>query len=406
MNSLNITTVSFSLHRNGLKFSTEEIEEAFKLTFDYTYLITICNDEIEVVDLETERVKRLTEYHESLCGGHQGTARLYARIRADFYWKGMRQDIINFVKTCESCQRYKLDRNKTRQPMLITDTPKRPFEKIQMDIVGPLPITENGNRYLLTIQDNFSKFSDAIPLESTDAIQVALAFATNFISKHGCPNEIHTDQGRNFMSNLFAALCKIFKIKQLKSTAYHPESLGSLERAHHVFIEYLKHYCQKNDWDSYIPYCIFFYKTAVNSSTNFTPFRLVYGREAVIPSEFANEKVPETFNKYLDNLFSRLTYTQSQARQNLENAKNRCKYYYDRHLNPRVFNRTDLVYFYKDAKNSKFDPHWAGPYEVARVFNDLNVEIKTKGTKTKIVHANKLRLACVRPDCLPEPHLV
>ena len=98
--------------------------------------------------------------------------------------------------------------------MLITDTPKRPFDRIQMDILGPLPITMNGNRCLLTIQDNFSKYAEAIPLPCTDALTVGIAFAHTFIARHGCPKEIHTDQGRNFMSELFKVLCKIFKNKR------------------------------------------------------------------------------------------------------------------------------------------------------------------------------------------------
>lgn len=82
--------------------------------------------------------------HESVVGGHQGAFQLYKRLREDFYWLGMRKEISNLIRTCSNCQRNKMLSAKTKQPMRITDTPERAFEKVQMDIVGPLPITGKG----------------------------------------------------------------------------------------------------------------------------------------------------------------------------------------------------------------------------------------------------------------------
>ena len=151
---------------------------------------------------------------------------------------------------------------KTKQPMRITDTPEIAFEKVQMDIVGPLPITKKGNRYLLTLQDNLTKYSDAIPLATIDSITVALALAEQFVSRFGCPRVIHTDQGSNFVS----AIMKNF---------------------------------------------------SVHEATNFTPHELVFGRKATFPSEFAKQEVPRTFIQYLDQLLTTITTTQATAAANL-----------------------------------------------------------------------------------------
>ena len=99
--------------------------------------------------------------------------------------------------------------------MRITDTPQRAFEKLQMDIVGPLPVTKKGNRYLLTLQDNLTKYSDAIPLATMDSIAVALTLAEQFVSQFGCPRVIQTDQGSNFVSKVMSNICKIFKIQRI-----------------------------------------------------------------------------------------------------------------------------------------------------------------------------------------------
>ena len=105
-----------------------------------------------------------------------------------------------------------------------TDTPSEVFEKIEIDIVGQLPETEQKNKYILTIQDNLTKYFNGIPLRSTDSQTVASAFAENFITRFGCPKVIHTDQGSDFTSQVMKTFTKIFKIKQLKSTAFHPPS--------------------------------------------------------------------------------------------------------------------------------------------------------------------------------------
>lgn len=237
----------------------------------------------------------------------------------------MRQQVRDYVTSCEECKRSKLDRVKTRLPMRITDTPTEAFEKIEIDMVGPLPETERGNKYILTIQDNLTKYSDAIPLMNTESTTIAMAIAEHFIARFGCPYSIHTDQGSNFISEVMTTFCRIFKIKQIKSTAFHPQSLGSLERSHHVLIQYLKMYCKETNWDSWLRFALFSYNTSKHESTGFTPHELIFGKKARIPSEFANEEIPLTYNMFLKTLSDKLVETQTSARQRLQLAKEKVK---------------------------------------------------------------------------------
>lgn len=194
------------------------------------------------------------------------------------------------------------------------------------------------------------------------------------------------------------AFCKIFKIQKITSTAFHPQSLGSLERAHRVFIDYLKHYCTKTDWDHWIRFGIFSYNTAVHKATGFTPHELVFDTKAVIPTEFAKQEVPRTFSEHLDDLFFKITTMQATAAANLEKAKQKNKLNYDKNKHPFDFLVGDDIYLLREPKTSKFDSTWLGPYKIIRTFNNLNVEIAIGPNKTKIVHMNKLKLACIRPD--------
>ena len=144
----------------------------------------------------------------------------------------MKSDIQDYINRCLQCQIKKLVRIKTKQPMLITDTPYSAFEKVSMDIVGPLPTTSQQNSYILTIQDHLTKFSLAIHLKSATIISVADAFLEFFICTFGAPKSILTDRGSNFTSNMMKRFAKKFKIKQFKTTAFYPQANGALERSH------------------------------------------------------------------------------------------------------------------------------------------------------------------------------
>lgn len=123
--------------------------------------------------------------------------------------------------------------------MVLTDTPNAAFDKISMDIMGPLPTSQLGNSYILTIQDLLSKHATAIPLKNAGAIDVVDTLVNDFICLYGAPKALLTDQGTHFMNSLMKIIEK-FKIKQHKTTAYRPQSNGSVERSHHVLWEYLK----------------------------------------------------------------------------------------------------------------------------------------------------------------------
>lgn len=116
--------------------------------------------------------------------------------------------------------------------MVITTTAKRAFEKIFLDVVGPLPKTHHGNSFILTLQDDLTKFAWASLMENHDAKTVACHFVTQFVCLHGLPKSLVTDCGTEFLSGIFKEVCKLLKIRQTFTTPYHPQSNGSLERSH------------------------------------------------------------------------------------------------------------------------------------------------------------------------------
>ena len=105
-----------------------------------------------------------------------------------------------------------------------------PFEKISWDIMGPLPVTHSGNKYILVITDLFTKWVEAFPLKETSSVTLARVLVDEVICRFGVPNNIHSDQGANFCSEVIDTMCKMLNIERTQTSAYHPQGNGQVER--------------------------------------------------------------------------------------------------------------------------------------------------------------------------------
>ena len=307
----------------------------------------------------------------------------------------MKADIKQYIKTCMSCQRQKLVRIKTREPMVITDTPLDAFDKVSMDIVGPLPYTRAGNIYVLTIQDDLTKYSLTIPLVSFTSEEIAETFMKNVICQYGCPKAILTDQGSSFVGSVMKKFAKVLNIEQYKTSAFHPQSNGSLERSHHVLIEYLKHYITKErQWDQWLPQAMFSYNTSVHESTKFTPYELIYGKKVRQPSSIVPNDSLNTYPDFVDNLMNKLINIREIGRHNLENSKFRQKHYYNRKVSSVQYHRGGEVMLLKPKRN-KFSNEYDGPYVIMDVLENNNVKLAISPRLTRIVHQDRIKKAYI-----------
>ena len=211
-----------------------------------------------------------------LAAGHMGVNKTRSRVLYCYYWPGVFQDIARYCKTCEVCQRSSGRSHKARMiPMPIVTTP---FQRIAMDIIGPLPRTKSGNKYILTVFDYATKYPEAIPLPSTEVERIAKQLVLIF-SRMGIPKEILTDQGTNFMSVLLQEVYQLLNITRIR-TSYHPQTDGLVKRFKGTLKRMMKKITSKNqkDWGEYLPYLLFAYREAAQESTGFAPFELLYGR--------------------------------------------------------------------------------------------------------------------------------
>ncbi|KAL4153837.1 hypothetical protein QTP88_001670 [Uroleucon formosanum] len=340
--------------------------------------------------------QKIRELHENPLGGHHGLTRTFNKFYEEHNWKGMRKQIKQFIRHCPDCQKNKTATRTPKEPMVITSTATRAFEKIFLDVVGPLPRTHSGNSFILTLQDDLTKFAWASPMENHEANTVAQHFVTKFVCLHGIPQSLVTDCGTEFLSNVFKEVCKLLKIRQTSTTPYHPQSNGSLERSHRSLAEYLRDFIGKDElnWDTRIPYAIFCHNSTVHSATKFQPYHLVYGNSVKIPTSLTNEPEPQyNYNDYQYEVKRQMQEAQALARSNLLEAKSKSKKQYDKTAKHQSFEVGQKVLLQEKAPKNKLAPKWLGPYKILEVDpTNKNVTIKKSNKKNQTVHQNLLKL--------------
>jgi transposase InsO family protein len=155
-----------------------------------------------------------------------------------------------------------------------------------MDICGPYETTARRNRYILTIVDQLTKYAEAVPIRDCSARSCAKAYAENVIARHGIGGTIVTDRGVGFMSSFFNETCKILGVKHVNTTSYHPKSNGSAEKFHLTLNRGLSYYVNSkgSDWDNLLALYLMSYNGCPHSTTSYSPYYLLHGRELVLPS--------------------------------------------------------------------------------------------------------------------------
>ncbi|XP_077863555.1 uncharacterized protein LOC144347604 [Saccoglossus kowalevskii] len=166
--------------------------------------------------------------HSIPVAGHLGVRKTEARIMAHFYWPKLHRDVVDYCKTCHTCQVVGKPQPAIKPaPLVPIPAFGEPFSKVLVDCVGPLPRTKTGFRFMLTIMDMATRYPEVVPLKTITA-KVVVEALVHFFTRYGLPKEIQSDQGSNFMSGLFQEVMHQLGVSQLKSSPYHPQSQGAL----------------------------------------------------------------------------------------------------------------------------------------------------------------------------------
>ncbi|UYV72285.1 K02A2.6-like, partial [Cordylochernes scorpioides] len=321
------------------------------------------------------------------------------RVKERFYWAGCRASVEKWVRQCTEGASRKGPKTRSRA-RLKTYNVGAPVERIAIDIMGPLPRSDKGNRYILVAMDYFTKWPEAFPLADQEAETVAETFISQFFSRFGVPMQIHTDQRRNFESRLFAQMCKLLGSHKTRTTPLHPQSDGMVERFNRTLASQLSLFVAQNqrDWDSQLPILLMAYRSSVHETTGYSPAKMLFGRELKLPCDLifgCPNSIGEGSNEFVDRLHSRLEKVHRWAREKLEIASEAMKVRYDTHACGNDLQEGGLVWLYnpkrKKGLSPKLQKSWEGPFRIVKKLNDVVFRIqRSSHSKPKVVHFNRL----------------
>ena len=358
-------------------------------------------DEIPKIVVPLELRKTILELNHCIpLASHQGDVRTKQKIKISYFWFEMSKDIKSFVSGCAKCNQNKKYGTNHSHPLQVIQA-GIPLERIHIDFLGPLPTSDSGNNHVLVISDSFTKWVELIPLPSQNAEETAKALVNQFIARLGCPLSILSDQGRNFESDLFKAICELLGIHKYRTTAYRPSVNGQAERVNRTFMQAVRCYVGKKqkDWDIFIPQIAAALRSSVNKQTGFTPNMLMLGREVTSPTEliFPGVKPKEIDTEsYVYKLQESMKDAFEIARDTLKTNTKYMKRHHDKKIHKLNFIKGDVIYLLnKKAKkgiNSKLLACFEGPMLITEVKSPYVFKVMIKNNKEKIVNHDQIKL--------------
>ena len=343
------------------------------------------------------------QMHDTLLSAHLGARKTQERAIQRFYWYDMRDQIHNWVQTCQVCASIKKP-CKTPCAPLGTMPVGAPMDRLATDLLGPLPLTPRGNRYILLVTDHFSKWVEIMAVPNQTAEICAEKILNEVIGRYGCPLTIHSDQGRCYESAIFTELCEMLDIKKTRTSPRNPKCNGQSELFNRTLLSMIKAFLkdEQSDWDLHLGCLAAAYRATPHASTGLTPNLLMLGREVRLPVDLIYGGIPNengetiSYGDYVDQLQNRMQRAHDIARKHLGEAAKRQKEIYDSKLCLHSYQTGDLVWYLEESKREgvspKLQPSYHGPCIITQKINDLiyKIQIHEDGA-CKVVHHIKLK---------------
>jgi len=259
---------------------------------------------------------------------HMGEMATVQRAQRYVYFPGMARCAQQVVRNCADCQAKK-SKTKDQRHTLVSPCQGYPFQKVCLDFVGPLPTSHRGNKYLLTAHDTFSKWLEAYPVRKADTNTVVTTLEREFFPRFGIPDQIHSDRGTPFTSDLFQQVARTLGIRATTTPAYNPKS-NPVERAHRDLETALTALVKDRpqDWEKFLPHVLFALRTHRNRMTGFAPYELLFGRhpssqlDLVFGAPTVEQDYP-SHDEYVRALYHKIQAAHRWTRENLRMAVDR-----------------------------------------------------------------------------------
>ncbi|XP_057201512.1 uncharacterized protein LOC130561305 [Triplophysa rosa] len=331
--------------------------------------------------------------------GHLGQTNTLNRLMARFFWPGIHDNVRRWCASCRECQLVNPPAT-PKAPLRPLPLMQVPFERIGMDLIGPLERSARGHRFALVIVDYATRYPEAVALRNISAKCVAEALF-RIISRVGIPREVLTDQGTAFMSRTLRELYELLGIKSIRTSVFHPQTDGLVERFNRTLKTMIRKFVHEDakNWDKWLEPLLFAVREVPQASTGFSPFELLYGRQPrgvldVLKETW--EDGPSTSKneiQYVMDLRTKLHTLGRLSMENLLQAQDKQSRGYNRGTNLRKFTPGEKVLVLLPTSSSKLLAKWQGPFEVTRQVGDLDYEVvrtDRRGAR-QIYHLNLLK---------------
>ena len=298
------------------------------------------------------RADVLKHLHEGVTGGHLDQDKTLHKLWERFYWPGHFNDVRDWCQTRGACAKRKSPPTSGRAPMQ-TITAGYPTQVMAVDLLGPLPESKNGKSYVLVVGDYYSKWMEALPVPNQEVPTVVEKLVDEVFLRFSPPEQLHSDQGHQFESALIAEICKLLQIRKTRTTPYHPQCDGLVERFNRTLLSMMATCAEGHpfDWEQQLRKVCMAYNTSVQSSTGFTPFYLMFGRQARLPVDIiygtgAPEGESRDVSTYVSLLRRRMSEAFEIVRRNVSKHHQYQKVLYDEKVHGKPFEPEDWVWLH------------------------------------------------------------
>lgn len=355
--------------------------------------------------------------HEDVFAGHQGVEKTLSRIHQRFYWPGMKADIQYWVDSCLHCASKKNPKAMVIGRLYNIPVPNRPWHTVGIDFMGPFQTSERGNRYILVVTDYLTKWPEAFAVPDQKETTVARILVEELFCRYGPPRRLLSDRGRQFLGTLVSSIYKMWGVTKLTTAAYHPQTDGLTERFNKTLAYTLSMYVSEHhrDWDHYLPYALYAYRTSVHSSTREMPYTLLFGVDPWIPIDIALTKDTSTpikqedIHNYRDEVRHRLEEVWKLAKDNIEVAQTYQATNYNKGRIEKEYAIGSQVWIYlpvvKKKHTTKLTHFWCGPFEIVEQITPVTYRVKgvNKRKLDGAIHVTRMK-PYLNPEAqIPEP---
>ena len=346
----------------------------------------------------------IEDLHAGIASKHLGRNKTMAKVKARFFWPGYAADVRLFCRTCPQCVARGNAKTTMKAPLQSVES-SRPFELVCTDITE-CPVTPRGNRYVLVIQDHFTKYVNVYPMPDQTAPTVAMCIFKDYVREHGVPESLHSDQGRQFEAAVVQELCTLLGIHKSRTTPYHPQGNGMVERFNRTMKDMLAKCVLDHgrDWDLHVGTVALAYNSSIHDTTGQSPFFLVHGREPNLPTDVIyGPPTPmywRSIGHFAQNLNRSLTAAFDEVRQNTKLAQARQRQVYDKWQRHHPYLVGDRVWLHNPVskdRHRKLALPWEGPFVVVKCMPGKEGQ---QGVTYRVQEENGGRQLCVHHNRL------